>query len=234
MLKKSLADCHSREGEILARIPACAGVTRENGATCGECVPWRLNPSRRSPLLLLATEMLIRACGVVDFPTYLVGSDIGYLPRQPARNLPAAQCMGVQRPQHGHAERLEPHGTAQHPAYRQQHRDGRQSRPENKLGPLLQNDVGNRYAVWPIAAGELDQCRQETAYLDRNPDVARAANYFMWEYVSQGLSAPSEWHGEYVWPLPLPSGEAAVCVSPLRPAAPHQPEHERTAADRCA
>jgi hypothetical protein len=74
---------------------------------------------------------------------------------------------------------------------------------KDKLGPLLQGEVGERYSVWPIAAGGWTNVN-ETVYLTRNPDVARAANYFIWEYMSGGLSGVTPWAGEYTWPTSRP------------------------------
>jgi hypothetical protein len=71
------------------------------------------------------------------------------------------------------------------------------------LGTLIQDQIGNHYAVWPIAAGGWTDVN-ETVYLERNPDVEKATYFFLWEYMSGGLSARSKWVGEYIWPQAHP------------------------------
>jgi len=74
---------------------------------------------------------------------------------------------------------------------------------KDKLGTLIQEQVGNRYNVWPIAAGGWTNVN-ETVYLKRNADVGQATYFFLWEYMIGGLSARSTWLGEYVFPKEHP------------------------------
>ena len=76
------------------------------------------------------------------------------------------------------------------------------AQPE-KLGPLLQNQLGDRVAVWPIAVGGWTEVN-ETVYLERNPDVASNAGFFIWVVLRGGLSQLNRWHSDYVFPRARP------------------------------
>lgn len=68
-----------------------------------------------------------------------------------------------------------------------------------KLGPLLQNALGDKYSVWSAAAGGWTNIN-EMAYLDQNKDVAQNADIVVIEYMAGGLSIASPWPGYYVFP----------------------------------
>jgi lysophospholipase L1-like esterase len=68
-----------------------------------------------------------------------------------------------------------------------------------KLGPLLQNALGDKYSVWSVAAGGWTNIN-EMAYLDQNKDVAQNADIVVIEYMEGGLSIASPWPGYYVFP----------------------------------
>lgn len=69
----------------------------------------------------------------------------------------------------------------------------------DKLGPLLEKDVGAATTVWSVAAGGWSNVN-EMVYLDRNPDVLKNADTVIIEYMSGGLTAASPWPGYYVFP----------------------------------
>ena len=73
----------------------------------------------------------------------------------------------------------------------------------NKLESLISREIGSKYAIWPIAAGGWSTVN-EVVYMERNPDVVRAANVFVWEYMFGGLHELSIWRGEYVFPSKHP------------------------------
>lgn len=156
-------------------------------------------------VLAFFTEVSVRLCGAVDFPTYLVDDGIGYIPK------PNQHGAFLRRHAWVFNDRSMGTGSSWNPTARLNvllignsiTMGGNPYDQKDKLGPLIQNEVGNRYAVWPIAAGGWTNVN-ETAYLDRNPDVAQATYYFMWEYMSGGLSSLSEWRGEYVFPKSAP------------------------------
>jgi hypothetical protein len=68
---------------------------------------------------------------------------------------------------------------------------------------LLQLDIGDQYAIWPIAAGGWTTVN-ETAFLAKNPDIVTSSHFFIWEYMNGGLSALNPWPGEYVYPSRRP------------------------------
>jgi hypothetical protein len=157
-------------------------------------------------MLLACSEIGIRVSGVTDFPTYQVADGIEYIPTP---NQHGAflhknawvfndRSMGTEKPWN--------------PAARPNIllignsivMGGNPYDQKDKLGALLQNAVGSSYAVWPIAAGGWTNVN-ETMYLHHNPDVARTADYFLWEYMSGGLSGPTPWQGEYVFPKARPA-----------------------------
>jgi lysophospholipase L1-like esterase len=74
---------------------------------------------------------------------------------------------------------------------------------DDKLGPILEKDLGAGYAVWSVAAGNWSNVN-EMAYLDRNPDVLQNADTVIFEYMSGGLFAASPWPGDYVFPQHKP------------------------------
>jgi hypothetical protein len=72
-----------------------------------------------------------------------------------------------------------------------------------RLGTLIERDLNGKYEVWPIAAGGWSNVN-ETVYLNRNPDVVFHAHFFVWEYMSGGLSGLSQWGSDYIFPRSRP------------------------------
>lgn len=156
-------------------------------------------------LLLLLSEIAARVFGVLDFPTYHVDEGIGYIP-QPNQHgtflhrhdwVFNDRSMGTEKPWNPTAQPnilLIGNSVVM---------GGNPYDQNDKLGPLMQGEVGKHYSVWPIAAGGWTNVN-ETVYLKRNADVARAATCFIWEYMSGGLSGLTPWAGEYVWPTSRP------------------------------
>ncbi len=141
----------------------------------------------------------------MDFPTFLVEDGIEYIPR------PNQQGIFLHRNDWVFNDRSMGTKRRWNPAARPNILlignsivyGGDPFAQRDKLGPLIQGKIGDHYSVWPIAAGGWTNVN-ETVYLKRNPDVARAANYFIWEYMSGGLSGATPWAGEYVWPTSRP------------------------------
>jgi hypothetical protein len=156
-------------------------------------------------VLAIVVESSLRLAGVVDFPLYHVDDGIGYLirPNQAGAFLRTHswvfndRSMGTER--------------AWDPAQKPNLllignsivMGGNPYAQPEKLGPLLQSRLGDRLAVWPIAVGGWTEVN-ETVYLDRNPDVASSANFFVWIVLRGGLSGLNQWHGDYVFPRERP------------------------------
>lgn len=151
------------------------------------------------------TEFAVRLSGVVDFPTYSVDDRIGYIPK------PNQSGSFL----HTHAwvfnDRSMGTSSPWNPARRPSIllignsivMGGNPFDQKDKLGPLMQQRIGDEYAVWPIAAGGWTNVN-EMVYLARNPDVGPSARFFVWEYMGGGLSTLAQWHGDYVFPHERP------------------------------
>ena len=160
-------------------------------------------------LVVLTVELVTRISGIVDFPVYQVDSEIGYIPQ-------ANQHGAFLRHNHW-AFNDRSMGTEEpwSPSIRPNIllignsivMGGNPYDQKDKLGALIQKEVGTNDAVWPIAAGGWTNVN-ETVYLKRNPDIVKAATYFVWGYMSGGLSGLSEWRGNFVFPKSRP-----VCAS---------------------
>lgn len=156
--------------------------------------------------VFISTETGVRLSGIIDFPTYTIGNDIGYIPK------PTQSGTFLNKNSWVFNDRSM--GTENHwnPAKRPNIlvignsvvMGGNPYAQKDKVGPLIQRGVGESYAVWPIAAGGWTNVNQ-TVYLEKNPDVAKAANFFIWEYMSGGLNQLSSWPGEYVFPSKKPT-----------------------------
>jgi hypothetical protein len=154
---------------------------------------------------LVITELTVRASGLIDFPVYSVDNEIGYIPE------PNQAGTFLHRNSWVFNDRNM--GTAEHwnPSARTNVllignsivMGGNPYDQKDKLGPLLQSDIGQGVNVWPIAAGGWTNLN-EIAYLDRNPDVASSSGFFIWEYMFGGLSYRSVWPGDYVFPKSKP------------------------------
>ena len=156
-------------------------------------------------VFLIATEVGIRQFGLIDFPVYLANSNIGYIP------LPNQSGAFLNNNTWIFNDRSMPTGVkwnaSLHPNIlligNSIFMGGNPYKQSDKIGNLLQQDIGENYSIWPIATGGWTNVN-ETVYLENNPDVVKAANYFVWEYMSGGLSQLSKWHGEYVFPSQKP------------------------------
>jgi hypothetical protein len=154
---------------------------------------------------IIAVEISVRASGIVDFPTYSVDAEIGYLPKESQsgvflngndwyfneKSMPIAQNWNPNlRPNIlliGNSIVM----------------GGNPYRQQDKLTPQIQKRLGTRPIVWPIAAGGWTQINQIT-YLDRHPEIVAEADYLEWEYMNGGLSHANPWPGQYVFPSHRP------------------------------
>jgi hypothetical protein len=150
-------------------------------------------------------EIAVRASGMVDFPIYEVEDAIGYLPR-PAQHgcLLRRRCWVFNDLSMGTGVAWNPAGHLNLTLIGNSIvMGGNPYDQSQKLGPLLQQRLGERYAVWPIAAGGWTNVN-ESVYLMQHPQIARHTDVFIWEFMSGGLSQLSPWRGEYVFPSTRP------------------------------
>jgi hypothetical protein len=153
----------------------------------------------------ITTEIGIRASGMVDFPIYDHNDSIGYIvrPNQSGRfldkngwafndlSMPIAESWNPKaRPNLlliGNSIIM----------------GGNPYDQKDKVTPLLQAKLGDNVSVWPVAIGGWTIVN-EAAYLEQHPDVAKSANYFIWEYMQGELNQLATWHSDYVFPSHKP------------------------------
>jgi hypothetical protein len=165
-------------------------------------VQWALGSTA---LVFSLMEGAVRLSGITDFPVYSLDDTIAYLPtpNQSGSFLRTNswefndRSMGVKAPWTGtHHPNLLLIGNSIFMG-------GNPFAQEEKLGPLLQQELGPGAAVWPIAAGRWSTVN-EIAYLRKNPDVIATADFFVWEYMSGGLNHLAPWQGELLFPTEKP------------------------------
>jgi len=150
-------------------------------------------------------EVGVRSAGLVDFPTYAIDDEIGYLIKP--------DQAGIFLHKNGWVFNDKSMGTPT-PWNPANHVNvllignsiimgGNPYDQPEKVGPQIQRNLGESYAIWPIAVGGWTNVN-ETIYLERNADVVRASDYFVWEYMNGGFSGLSQWRGDYVFPRDRP------------------------------
>jgi hypothetical protein len=155
--------------------------------------------------LLVCTEGAVRLSGAVDFPIYKVDAEIGYIPA------PNQSGKFLNKNAWVFNDRSMGTATAWNPSAKPNLllignsivMGGNPYDQPDKLGPQLQSKLGDKINVWPIATGAWSNVN-ESVYLQRNPDVLKAANFFVWEYMNGGFSQLSPDRGQYVFPSEKP------------------------------
>jgi hypothetical protein len=155
--------------------------------------------------LLVCSEVALREAGFLDFPTYAVDNEIGYIPKPDQHGcFLNKRCWVFNDRSMGTAASWNP---ALHPNVlligNSIVMGGNPYDQPDKLGPLVQQQVGADYSVWPVAAGGWTNVN-ETVYLERHPEVLQQAGFFVWEFMTGGASGLSPWRGKYVWPQERP------------------------------
>jgi hypothetical protein len=155
---------------------------------------------------MILIEATVRLSGVTDFPVYTVDDGIGYLPA------PNQSGAFLRRNHWFFNDRSMPTDVPWNPKLGGANvlvignsiiMGGNPYDQKDKLGPLIQGDLGSHYQVWPVAAGGWTNVN-ESVYLERNRDVIDFANVFVWEYMQGGLSQLTKWNGQYVFPRDRP------------------------------
>jgi hypothetical protein len=165
---------------------------------------WRLVTAGFAVLMLLV-EAAVRQAGLVDFPVYMRSDGFAYAPRsnQAGAFLGRNQwvfndrSMGVERTWNASkftdvmviGNSIVMGGNA----YDQQ----------NKVGPLLQSNLGPGCQVWPIAAGGWSTVN-EVRFLQAIPDVVERADFFIWELMAGQMNSVHLWSSETQHPTRRP------------------------------
>jgi hypothetical protein len=149
----------------------------------------------------IAAESSLRLVGAVDFPIYDVDDAIGYIPKPNQHGcFLNRRCWIFNDHSMGTAATWDP---TLHPSVlligNSIVMGGNPYDQPQKLGPLVQRELGPDYSVWPIAAGGWTNLN-ESEYLARHPEVLRPDTFFVWEFMAGGLSQLSQWRGQYVFP----------------------------------
>lgn len=152
-------------------------------------------------------EIIVRLSGIVDFPTYDVDNEIGYVerPNQSGaflrknrwvfndKSMPIAENWSSR-----HASDLNVLLIGNSIVM-----GGNPYDQPEKLAPLMNVSLGPPFHVWPIATGGWTNVN-ESAYLERNPDVETDAKAFVWGYMKGGSSALNRWQSDYTFPRTRP------------------------------
>jgi hypothetical protein len=156
-------------------------------------------------VLLVGAELAVRLSGMVDFPIYHVDNEIGYIPEpnQAGTFLHKNSWVFNDRSM-GTAAPWSPTRPGILLIGNSIVMGGNVYDQKEKLGPLLQQQMGDSYVVWPIAAGGWTNVN-ELAYLKRNAVVTANPRFFLWEFMTGGLSGPSVWQSDLTWPREHPT-----------------------------
>jgi len=152
-------------------------------------------------LVVAVVEAAIRLSGITDFPAYAVDDELGYVvkPNQSGHFL-VKNSWSFNSKSMPTAVEWNP---SAHPNIlligNSIVMGGNPYDQQDKLTTMLTSNLGGAYQIWPAAIGGWTNVN-EMAYLRRNPDVVKVANFFVWEYMSGGLSGPNSWAGDYVFP----------------------------------
>lgn len=154
---------------------------------------------------LVAVEAGVRWCGVVDFPIYALDDHVGYQP-QPAQS---GRFLGTNR------WVFNDRGLGVEAPWRPSDKTdvvvignsvvlgGNPYDQQDKLAPLIQAQLGASCAVWPVATGGWSTVN-ELRFLERNPDIVAATDFFVWEYMAHGMTRPTLWRGDELFPTRRP------------------------------
>ncbi|MGH6834862.1 MAG: SGNH/GDSL hydrolase family protein [Methylocella sp.] len=151
--------------------------------------------------LLIALEIYLRYAGYGSYPIYDLDNDVQYIP--------AANQHGMFRNRYTwffnnrHMGNIANWSPEIHPNLLLIGNSivlgSNTFNPEDKLGPLLEKDLGGRYTVWSVAAGGWTNINA-MVYLDRNADVLHNADAVIIEYMEDHLIVPAVWPGYYICP----------------------------------
>jgi hypothetical protein len=149
-------------------------------------------------------EIYLRETGAIDFPLYAVSQSLGYIPKPSQSGAFMNRNGWIFNDKSMGAGPWNPDGRPNILLIGNSViMGGNPYDQQQKIGPLLEASLGNRYAVWPIAAGGWTDVN-EAQYLIRHPEVSSRADFFVWEYMHGGLGGLNPWQGEYVFPTKRP------------------------------
>jgi hypothetical protein len=156
--------------------------------------------------ILLIGEGGLRMAGMVDFPLYGRDQELGYWiqPNQHGRFMNKNEWafnnkgMPIERD-------FQPNEAIDVPVIGNSIiMGGNAYDQKDKVAPLMQKALGSGFNVWPVAVGGWSNVNQ-AVYLQRNPEVVKNSDLFIWEVMYGGFSAAAQWRSEYVFPTKAPA-----------------------------
>jgi hypothetical protein len=156
--------------------------------------------------LVALTELGVRVAGLVDFPTYVRDDYFGYVPRPGQSGLFLTtnawffndRSMGVAEPWQPQPSRTDILLIGNSIVL-----GGNLYDQRDKLGPLIQSHLKDACAIWPVAAGGWSTVN-EFRFLERRPDVAAGADFFIWEVMAHQMGDAASWQRETMHPTEHP------------------------------
>ena len=160
-------------------------------------------------VVFVLSEVGVRVIGLGNFPLYETDSLIGYIPapRQSGKFLIRNdwvfndRSMGVKESFQG-SDKTDLLVIGDSLVL-----GGNPYRQEEKLGPQLQNHLGNGYKIWPIGAPSWGFLN-EKEYIDRHPEVLSQVDEIVWIFNSGDFQNRSQWWTDSTHPRAKP-----LCLS---------------------
>jgi hypothetical protein len=156
-------------------------------------------------MLLSVSELLVRLTGLLDFPIYLTNDYLGYIP------MPNQSGKFLNK----NAWFFNDRSMAISKNYNSKDKlnlllignsivmGGNPYNQPDKLGSLIQKQIGDTINVWPIAAGGWTNVN-EVGYLTHNMDIVKTNSFFVWQVMKGGFNSLSPARSEYIFPTKKP------------------------------
>lgn len=164
---------------------------------------------KKITIALVATlalgEVGVRMAGLVDFPIYATDDELGYWikPNQRGAFMNKNEwafndlSMPIER-------NFEPGPAIDVPVIGNSIiMGGNVYNQKDKVGPLMQGMLGDKFNIWPVAVGGWTNVNEAT-FLQRHPQIAQNADLFIWEVMNGGFSRTAPWMSHYVFPIEEP------------------------------
>ena len=156
-------------------------------------------------VLLAATEFAVRWSGLVDFPVYAKDDRYGYMPRPNQAGVFLGtnrwvfndRGMGIDEPWTP-TERIDIVVIGNSVVL-----GGNAYDQGDKLVPQIRRRLGPQCVAWPVATGGWNAVN-EVRFLQSNPDIVDGSDFFVWEYMAQGMERPAPWSNETAFPTQRP------------------------------
>jgi hypothetical protein len=154
-------------------------------------------------VIFIAAEVIVRASGLTNFPTYSTGEDFIYVvspsQRGQFRNSNDWYFNNLSMPVR---EDWRPRAKGVLLIGNSIVMGGNSYRQADKITPLIEERLRS-VPIWPVACGGWTQ-PNEIGYLQKHRELEVNLRLVAWEYMAGGLSDATPWAGEYVFPTHRP------------------------------